>query len=120
MLPGCLSSPRSTQGRIGVPDSSYVWALAGYVYVIFVVDDFSRRLLGWREANLSWSPTPGGREDPVNDSLAAFAEKDPNTTVVDWHDAIADHPDELAPDRIHPGPDGGARYADCVEHALNP
>jgi len=103
-----------------VPDSSYVWALAGYVYVIFVVDDFSRRLLGWREANLSWSPTPGGREDPVNDSLAAFAEKDPNTTVVDWHDAIADHPDELAPDRIHPGPDGGARYADCVEDALNP
>ena len=28
-----------------------VWTLAGFVYVAFVVDVFSRRILGWRVAN---------------------------------------------------------------------
>ena len=27
---------------------SYVWSLAGFCYVAFVVDVFSRRILGWR------------------------------------------------------------------------
>ena len=31
-----------------VSDFSYVWTLAGFVYVAFVVDVFSRRILGWR------------------------------------------------------------------------
>lgn len=29
-------------------DFTYVWTLAGFVYVSFVVDVFSRRILGWR------------------------------------------------------------------------
>ena len=29
-------------------DFSYVWTLVGFVYVAFVVDVFSRRILGWR------------------------------------------------------------------------
>jgi putative transposase len=31
-----------------VADFSYVWTLAGFVYVAFVVDVYSRRILGWR------------------------------------------------------------------------
>ena len=31
-----------------VADFSYVWTLAGFVYVSFVTDVFSRRILGWR------------------------------------------------------------------------
>jgi putative transposase len=31
-----------------VADFSYVWTLAGFCYVPFVVDVFSRRILGWR------------------------------------------------------------------------
>jgi transposase InsO family protein len=31
-----------------VADFSYVWTLAGFSYVAFVVDVFSRRILGWR------------------------------------------------------------------------
>jgi transposase InsO family protein len=31
-----------------VADFSYVWTLAGFCYVVFVVDVFSRRILGWR------------------------------------------------------------------------
>ena len=34
--------------QLWVADFSYVWTLAGFVYVAFVVDVFSRRLLGWR------------------------------------------------------------------------
>jgi transposase InsO family protein len=34
--------------HLWVADFSYVWTLAGFVYVAFVVDVFSRRILGWR------------------------------------------------------------------------
>jgi len=34
--------------ELWVADFSYVWTLAGFVYVAFVVDVYSRRILGWR------------------------------------------------------------------------
>ena len=34
--------------QLWVADFSYVWTLAGFCYVAFVVDVFSRRVLGWR------------------------------------------------------------------------
>jgi putative transposase len=34
--------------RLWVADVTYVWTWAGFVYVAFVVDAFSRRILGWR------------------------------------------------------------------------
>jgi putative transposase len=34
--------------RLWVADLTYVWTWAGFVYVAFVVDAFSRRILGWR------------------------------------------------------------------------
>jgi putative transposase len=34
--------------RLWVADLTYVWTWAGFVYVAFVVDVFSRRILGWR------------------------------------------------------------------------
>lgn len=36
--------------QLWVADFSYVWTLVGFVYVAFVVDVFSRRILGWRVA----------------------------------------------------------------------
>jgi transposase InsO family protein len=34
--------------QLWVADFSYVWTLTGFAYVAFVVDVFSRRVLGWR------------------------------------------------------------------------
>lgn len=34
--------------QLWVADFTYCWTLAGFVYVAFVVDVFSRRILGWR------------------------------------------------------------------------
>jgi putative transposase len=34
--------------QLWVADFSYVWTLTGFVYVAFVVDVYSRRILGWR------------------------------------------------------------------------
>ena len=34
--------------QLWVADFSYVWTLTGFVYVAFVVDVFTRRILGWR------------------------------------------------------------------------
>lgn len=34
--------------QLWVADFSYVWTLAGFVYVAFIVDVYSRRVLGWR------------------------------------------------------------------------
>jgi putative transposase len=41
------SGPSATD-QLWVADFSYVWTLAGFCYVAFVVDVFSRRILGWR------------------------------------------------------------------------
>jgi putative transposase len=38
----------SETDQLWVVDFSYVWTLAGFCYVAFVVDVFSRRILGWR------------------------------------------------------------------------
>ena len=38
----------SETDQLWVADFSYVWTLAGFCYVAFVVDVFSRRILGWR------------------------------------------------------------------------
>jgi transposase InsO family protein len=40
-------APTATD-ELWVADFSYVWTLTGFVFVAFVVDVFSRRLLGWR------------------------------------------------------------------------
>jgi putative transposase len=37
-----------TVDELWVADFSYVWTLTGFVYVAFVVDVYSRRVLGWR------------------------------------------------------------------------
>jgi putative transposase len=36
--------------RLWVADLTYVWTWVGFVYVAFVLDAFSRRILGWRAA----------------------------------------------------------------------
>jgi len=51
-----------------VADFTYVWTLVGFVYVSFVTDVFSRRILGWRVT--STKTTPAGalraRAGPVH------------------------------------------------------
>ncbi|GLY33887.1 hypothetical protein Kisp02_72520 [Kineosporia sp. NBRC 101731] len=39
-----------------VADFTYVWTLAGFVYVSFVTDVFSRRILGWRVSTTKTTP----------------------------------------------------------------
>src|SRR4051812_8138251 len=48
--------------QLWVADFSYVWTLAGFCYVAFVVDVFSRRILGWRH---STSKHPYFGADPL-------------------------------------------------------
>ena len=42
--------------QLWVADFSYVWTLAGFVYVAFIVDVYSRRILGWRVMSTKASP----------------------------------------------------------------
>jgi putative transposase len=42
--------------QLWVADFSYVWTLAGFVYVAFVVDVHSRRILGWRVSTSKAAP----------------------------------------------------------------
>jgi hypothetical protein len=56
-------APQTTD-ELWVADFSYVWTLAGFCYVAFVVDVFSRRILGWRSGARcapSWSWTRSAR-----------------------------------------------------------
>ncbi|WP_336630929.1 MULTISPECIES: acyltransferase family protein [unclassified Microbacterium] len=55
----------------------------------------------------------------VNATLASFATSHPRVVVADWAQAIAPHLDLLAGDEIHPGPTGGALYAETVTAAVD-
>ena len=53
--------------------------------------------------------------EPNNEYLRSIQAQYPNMYIADWDAAIAVHPDYLGPDGIHPGPAGGAIYANCIE-----
>ena len=55
----------------------------------------------------------------VNAQLAEFSARRSQVVLADWSGAIAPHVDVLADDGIHPGPTGGAIYADSVAVALD-
>jgi putative transposase len=40
----------SAPDRLRLADLTYVWTIAGFAYTAFVVDAFSRRIVGWRTA----------------------------------------------------------------------
>lgn len=74
-----------------------------------------RRLVlvtGFGPARTTWIP-----ED--NAMIADLAAAHPDqVAVADWHTAISSRTDLLASDQIHPGPEGGAVYAQTVADAL--
>jgi transposase InsO family protein len=40
---------RMSRARVhGVADLTYVWTVRGFVYTAFVIDAFSRAIIGWR------------------------------------------------------------------------
>ncbi|WP_188241620.1 MULTISPECIES: acyltransferase family protein [Microbacterium] len=55
----------------------------------------------------------------VNDELAAFAAAHPRVELADWAAAIEPRTDLLADDSIHPGPAGGAVFAETIARAID-
>jgi putative transposase len=80
--------------QLWVADFSYVWTLAGFCYVAFVVDVYSRRILGWR---VSTSKQAALVTDALHQALA----------VRRWHESRW-----AAPGLIHHS-DAGSQYT-CV------
>ncbi|WAC69400.1 IS3 family transposase [Microbacterium sp. SL75] len=57
-LPADLVNSRSTAPaprRLWVCDVTYVATRSGFVYVVFVTDVYSRRIVGWNVASTQWS-----------------------------------------------------------------
>jgi hypothetical protein len=92
-----------TNGEISQADLTAIMRTIGPTRELIVVNAFADR---------DW--TAG-----VNAQLAIFSEQRSGVVLADWHDAIAPHVDVLAGDGIHPGPTGGAIYADAVASALD-
>ena len=61
---------------------------------------------------------PMAWRDDLNQQLLTVTQSRPHTCLADWHSAIADHSDLLAPDQVHPGTAGGQLYANAVAGAL--
>ncbi|WEO76725.1 acyltransferase family protein [Cryobacterium sp. SO2] len=92
-----------TNGQISPSDLAEVLRVIGPNRQLIVVNAFADR---------AW--TPG-----VNAELAAFSAHRSRVALADWSSAITPHVDVLAGDGIHPGPIGGAIYADTVAAALD-
>lgn len=66
--------------RLWVSDFTYVWTLVGFVYTAFVIDVFSRRIVGWRV-------TRSARSEMVLDALEqALCARDGNERLVHHSD----------------------------------
>lgn len=70
-----------------------------------------------RELLLLTAYAPRTWIDSVNDKYRSAAGADPHAHIIDWATAAAKVPD-LARDRIHPGPQGAAAYAQLVSQAV--
>ena len=92
-----------TNGQISETDLAAIMRVIGPNRELVVVNAFADR---------DWT-------DGVNAELADFSAHRSRVALADWHDAIAPHVDVLADDGIHPGPTGGAIYADTVATALD-
>jgi cysteine synthase len=92
-----------TNGEISASDLAAIMRTIGPDRELILVNAFADR---------DW--TAG-----VNAQLATFTAERHRVALADWHDAIAPHVDVLAGDGIHPGPTGGAIYADAVASALD-
>jgi hypothetical protein len=91
-----------TNGRIEEADLAAIMRVIGPNRELVMVNAFADR--DWTQG--------------VNDELADFSKHRNRVALADWHDAIAPHVDVLADDGIHPGPTGGAIYADSIASAL--
>jgi len=92
-----------TNGPITPAELGAIMRAIGPTRALVLVNAFAER---------DW--TPG-----VNAELADFSAHRPRVALADWSAAIAPHVDLLAGDGIHPGPTGGAIYADAVASALD-
>lgn len=70
--------------QLWVADFSYVWTLTGFVFVAFIVDVFSRRILGWRVSTSKHTPLV---TDALQQALATrrFSESGWDATGVVHH-----------------------------------
>jgi putative transposase len=69
--------------RLWVADFTYVSTVAGWVYVAFVIDAYSRRILGWKVA-VQLGVRVGGSHGPVvNSSVSASSLSLPHLVAVD-------------------------------------
>jgi peptidoglycan/LPS O-acetylase OafA/YrhL len=57
-------------------------------------------------------------ESIVNKTLAEVSKKHPNTTVVDWYGASANHDEYFTEDGVHLKPNGAKAYASMIEKAV--
>jgi len=57
-------------------------------------------------------------EQAVNQTIATVAKTYPNTTMVDWYDIGAEHPQYFEPDQVHLDPQGAQFFASLLVHAL--
>lgn len=92
-----------TNGEITPADLAAIMRVVGPSRELIMVNAFADR--DWTQG--------------VNAELADFSKHRSQVALADWHDAIAPHVDVLAGDGIHPGPTGGAIYADAVAAALD-
>jgi peptidoglycan/LPS O-acetylase OafA/YrhL len=92
-----------TNGPIEPADLAAIVRVIGPSRELIVVNAFADR--AWTQG--------------VNDELAEFSAHRSRVALADWSSAIAPHVDVLAGDGIHPGPTGGAIYADAVATALD-
>jgi len=90
-----------TNGTVRARDIARVRASAGDRQIILVTGHAERK---WIKG--------------ANKSIKAAAKKYDNVSVADWNSEIAHHESELAADGIHPGVNGGKRYAKVVKQAL--
>lgn len=61
---------------------------------------------------LSW-------QDSNNEYLNEISETHSNVTIVDWHNAVSQHPEWLGQDGIHPTEEGSQAYIDIITQKID-
>jgi hypothetical protein len=132
---GLLNAQGSRQPQAAI-DLLKQWQTAGYLGDAVVVhignngpfspeqfDEMMGALAGVPKVLIVTLTVPPGVEDPVaasnNTILIEGAQRYPNTVVVDWHAASANHPEYFGGDNTHLSLQGAQAYAELIASHLD-
>lgn len=71
-----------------------------------------------KDKTIYWPNVANEFEQHVNSSIATYKDQYENVRFIDWYSVICEHPEYLAPDKVHPSVQGQKEYVKLIYNTI--